>query len=50
MIQLRNIHTNDIITAELIETAVDGYKTTYTVRLNGVIQTLTSHQGWMIWK
>jgi len=45
MITLRNIHTGDVCVLELVE-----YKFTWQhvwiVRWNGVIETLSSAQGW----
>lgn len=48
-VTIRNIHTDEQHEVDLIE-AKQTWQATYTVRLNGVVQTVTASQGWHIRK
>lgn len=50
MTTFRNIHTNEIITVEVIETVNGPRSNSYTVKLAGTVQKISSFQGWAVVK
>lgn len=45
-VSLRNIHTGDTLAGDCLKIEIDDRRTIWTVRSNGLIQTVSSYQGW----